>query len=78
MTAARIVHFIGFRGDEYWSAVRAFGRPHFIHRWLDQRAFREIDWQEDLVVLANAERGDVRPFNAPDITGPGYDPIKED
>ena len=29
----RCVHFIGFRDDRYWNAVRVFGRPHFIHRW---------------------------------------------
>lgn len=69
----RCVHFIGFRGEEYHSAVRAFGHPHFIHRWLDQRAFREIDWDNDLIVFANNERGEVREYNAPDITGPAYD-----
>ena len=73
MNDSRCTHFIGFRGEEYWSAVRAFGTPHFIHRWLDQRAFREIDWENDLVVFANNERGEVRPFNAPDVTGPGYE-----
>lgn len=25
------VHFVGFRGDEYHSAVRIFGEPDFIH-----------------------------------------------
>lgn len=72
----RCVHFIGFRGDEYHSAVRAFGPPHFIHRWLDQRAFREIDWDHDLIVFANKEReGSVHRYNAPDITGPGYEEL---
>lgn len=74
--ADRCVHFIGFRGDEYWSAVKAFGRPHFIHRWLDQRAFREIDWDSDLIVFANREHGEVREYNAPDITGPGYEDLR--
>lgn len=32
------VHFIGFRGEEYWSAVRIFGRPDFFHRVWDARA----------------------------------------
>lgn len=71
-------HFIGFRGNEYWSAVRIWGRPHFIHRWMDPRAFREIDWHNDIVIFAGTETEDVRPHNAPDVTGPGYDPIKEE
>lgn len=69
-----ITHFIGFRGDEYTRARRIWGGPHFIHRWLDQRAFREIDWGRDTVIFANSEQGEVHPYNAPDITGPGYDP----
>jgi hypothetical protein len=24
------VHFVGFRGEEYWSAVRLWGRPDYI------------------------------------------------
>ena len=36
------VHFIGFRGDEYWSAVRIWGRPDFFHRDWDFRAAKEI------------------------------------
>lgn len=47
----RCVHFIGFRGDEYLSAVRAFGPPDFIHRGWDLRARREIA-DGDLIVFA--------------------------
>lgn len=68
----RCVHFIGFRGPEYHLAARAFGPPHFIHL----RAFREIDWDHDLIVFANKEReGVVHKFNAPDVTGPGYEEL---
>jgi hypothetical protein len=45
------VHFVGFRGDEYTRACRAFGSPDFIHRGWDQRAQREIA-PEDTVVFA--------------------------
>lgn len=48
----RAVHFVGFRGEEYASAVRAFGHPHFIHRGWDLRAQREIA-DDDLVVFAS-------------------------
>lgn len=36
------VHFIAFKDDRYWNAVRVFGPPDFIHRRWDMRAQREI------------------------------------
>lgn len=67
----KISHFIGFRGDEYHSAVKAFGPPHFIHIRHDPRANREIDWDRDLVIFANKEREDhVHKHNGPDIIEP--------
>jgi hypothetical protein len=33
MMSAPRLHFIGFRGEEYWSAVRVWGRPDFIHEY---------------------------------------------
>lgn len=47
----RCVHFVGFKGEEYHSAVKAFGPPHFIHRGWDLRAQREIA-DDDFVVFA--------------------------
>lgn len=47
----RAVHFVGFRGDEYVSARRAFGPPDFVHRVWDRRSRREIA-DGDLVVFA--------------------------
>lgn len=47
----RIVHFIGFRDDRYWAAVKVFGPPHYVHIGWDLRARREID-AEDLIVFA--------------------------
>jgi len=49
----RCVHFVGFRpegGQQYWNAVRVFGRPHFVHYHWDPRARREIA-DDDLVVF---------------------------
>ena len=48
----RIVHFVGFKDDRYWNAVRAFGMPHYIHRGWDLRARRELAGT-DLVVFAD-------------------------
>lgn len=55
----RCIHFVGFRGDEYHSAVKAFGPPHFIHRGWDLRAQREIA-DGDLIVFATGS-GDQEP-----------------
>ena len=47
----RCTHFVGFRSEEYISALRAFGPPDFIHRGWDLRARREIA-DGDLIVFA--------------------------
>lgn len=63
----QVVHFIGFRGEEYWSAVRIWGEPHMIHMGWDNRARREIG-EDDLVIFANGH-GEAPPrrFNYPDL-----------
>lgn len=48
----RIVHFVGFRDDRYWNAVKVFGPPHYIHPRWDACARRELD-DGDLVVFAD-------------------------
>lgn len=68
-----VLHLIGFRGDEYLSAMRVWGwMPVMIHRVHDLRAHRDIG-ENDVVLFANKEREDViREINAPDVVGPGY------
>lgn len=44
-------HFVGFRDDRYWNAVRVWGLPHYIHRGWDLRARREIA-DGDTIVFA--------------------------
>lgn len=66
MTVKPITHFIGFRGEEYWSAVRVWGPPHYVHMGLDRRARRDID-PGDTVVFANgAESWPTPDWNYPD------------
>jgi hypothetical protein len=61
------VHFVGFRDDRYWNAVKVFGNPDFIHRWWDRRADREIG-PNDLIVFATGEHDQPKSArNAPDI-----------
>lgn len=52
------VHFVGFRDERYWSAVKVWGRPSFIHRGWDMRAQREIA-EGDTVVFATGEADQV-------------------
>lgn len=55
------VHFVGFRGNEYISAVRAFGRPDFFHRTHDVRMVRGGELApHDVVVFANGSENAVR------------------
>jgi hypothetical protein len=62
-----IVHFVGFRGDEYTRAVRIWGRPHYVHYVWDRRAQRDIA-PCDTVVFARGDAGQpVGQWNGPDI-----------
>jgi len=36
------LHFIGFKDDRYWNAVRVWGLPDFYHRVWDHRARQEV------------------------------------
>lgn len=51
------LHFVGFCGEEYNSAVRVFGTPDFIHRSWDLRALTEIA-PLDTVVFAKGSPND--------------------
>lgn len=61
------VHFVGFRGEEYHSARKVWGRPTFIHMGWDRRAQREI-LPIDTVVFATGEHDQQpRDRNWPDL-----------
>lgn len=49
------LHFVGFRGDEYHSAVRVFGSPDVVHPIWDVRATMDIA-PGDTVVFAAVPR----------------------
>ena len=68
--SARAVHFVGFRAEEYWSAVRVFGRPDFIHMGWDRRARRDIDMDLDVIVFAKG------PHDQP-VAARNFDDIRE-
>lgn len=48
------IHFVGFRDDRYWNAVKTFGKPDFIHRFFDQRAVAEFA-STDIVIFADGD-----------------------
>ena len=48
----RVVHFVGFRGDEYFRAQLVFGPPDFIHRHNDVRLPGDVA-PGDMVIFAN-------------------------
>ena len=54
-----LVHFVGFRDDRYWNAVRVFGPPDVIHRAFDRYAADDIA-PGDTVVFATGPH-DQRP-----------------
>jgi len=49
-----VVHFVGFKDDRWWNAVKTFGRPDFVHRFWDARAVAEV-MPGDLVVFADGD-----------------------
>jgi hypothetical protein len=49
-----LLHFVGFKDDRYWTAVRVFGKPDYVHRFWDIRAVQEIA-PGDVVVFAEGD-----------------------
>lgn len=61
------VHFVGFRDDRYWNAVRIFGRPDFVHPRWDCRAAREIAPNDTIVFAIGTAADEPSLINASDI-----------
>lgn len=57
------IHFIGFKpgSQDWWNAIRLFGKPDFLHRKWDLRAVHggEIDWENDVLVFSGHESPNV-------------------
>lgn len=53
-----MVHFVGFRGDEFNRAQRVFGPPHCVHFHWDARAKSDFS-PGDIVVFAR-EKDELR------------------
>ena len=63
-----MIHFVGFRDDRYWNAVKVFGLPDFIHRRWDIRAQREIAPGDTLVFARGDERCPPSRMSGDDLT----------
>lgn len=61
-----IVQFIGFRGEEYWSAVKVWGRPQIVHMGWDRRAQRDIDPSDTVIFAQGDEHQPLAQWNYPD------------
>lgn len=57
------VHFVGFRANEYISAIKVWGMPDFIHKTHDGRMYEEISEENDIVVFANGHETKKTPYN---------------
>lgn len=64
------LHFVGFRDERYWAAVRAFGLPDIVHRVWDARAKAEIAPGDVAVFAVGDEHQPVSPY--------GWDDSHED
>jgi hypothetical protein len=57
MTAQGALHFVGFKDDRYWSAVKVWGKPNFVHRHWDYRAKCEVV-PGDVAIFAKGDETD--------------------
>lgn len=51
---AALLHFVGFRDDRYWNAVRVWGAPDMIHEAWDNYAADDTA-PGDIVIFAYGE-----------------------
>ena len=70
------VHFVGFRGEEYHSAVKVFGLPDFVHRVWDRRAEIEVA-SNDCVVFAKYHNTTPSQYSFDDSNQPDDPAAKE-
>lgn len=61
------VHFVGFRDERFWNAVRVWGWPDFVHRGWDLRAHREIALEDTIVFAAGPAEQEPRRMSFNDV-----------
>jgi hypothetical protein len=55
-------HFVGFKDDRYWNAIKTWGRPDFIHRFWDRRAVDEVVCGDVVIFATGDEHQPVNPY----------------
>ena len=55
-------HFVGFRGEEYHSAVRIWGAPDFFHRHYDERVMGDVAPGDTVVFAKGTDQDKKVPF----------------
>uniref|UniRef100_UPI0035C9B666 hypothetical protein n=1 Tax=uncultured Sphingomonas sp. TaxID=158754 RepID=UPI0035C9B666 len=65
MTVKPALHFVGFRGGEFLSAVRIWGRPDFIHPDWDHWAQQEVHPADTVIFAKGTEADPLARFNYP-------------
>lgn len=60
------LHFVGFKDDRVFNALRVFGRPDFWHRLYDKRAIAEIVPGDTVIFAKGDETQEVREFTHDD------------
>ncbi|WP_242140895.1 hypothetical protein [Sphingomonas sp. TREG-RG-20F-R18-01] len=63
------LHFVGFRGSEYHSAVGVWGKPDFFHMGWDRRAQRDVHPDDTVIFAQGTEDSPVARFNYSDLVG---------
>lgn len=61
------LHFVGFRDERYWNAVKVWGKPDFVHITYDRYATHDMA-PGDIVIFAKGDwRQEPRSFGGPDV-----------
>lgn len=59
------LHFVGFRGDEYRSAVRVWGSPNFIHLMWDRWAQQDMHSSDTVIFAKGTDADPIARLNYP-------------
>ena len=61
------LHFVGFRDERYWNAVRIWGRPDFVHITYDRYATHDMAAGDTVIFAKGDWSQEPRSFGGPDV-----------
>jgi hypothetical protein len=59
------IHFVGFRGEEYWAAVKVWGKPDGIHLIHDMRMYGDVG-EGDIIIFGPKAGPELSEYNDQD------------